>query len=128
MGCKITIMKRFFLVMLIGVILGSCSKDQLTDNDNIKEWTSNLDADAQIRYQLRLAFGKTLAAALKEPELRRYFKEKSLIEGDSIYNELVFKLIKNDILPSGKSVKQLIAQYEDSEVKDIFGTSLLDIM
>ncbi|MEZ4977658.1 MAG: hypothetical protein R2802_14045, partial [Flavobacteriaceae bacterium] len=78
-------------------------------------------------YEMRLAFGKTLARALIEPELRNYIKEKS-VYNDTIFNELVFSLIKHDKLPSGKTISELLYDYEDEEVKSLFGDSLQEIL
>ena len=40
----------------------------------------------------------------------------------------MFALIKNDKLPSGKTVAQLLFEYEDEEIKSLFGDSLQEVL
>ncbi len=102
----------------------SCQTDAIINQSNIATWTKDLPAQNKDLYQIRLAFGKTLATALKEEELRTFIKTKSIIPGEKIYQELVYALIKDEKLPSGKTVKALLQSYEDAEIKELFGSTL----
>ena len=108
------------------ILIASCSKDDFSSDRNIVAWAENSNPNFKDLTQIRLAFGKSVARALGEQEFRAYIKEKSTIPGEKIYNELLFALIKDDILPSGRTVAQLIQAHEDDEVKEIFGETLMD--
>ena len=112
----------FFII----AILFSCQKENIRNDKNIAAWTQHIPEQNRDLYQIRLAFGKTLAKALKERELRDFIKQQSKIQGERIYKELVFALIKDEVLPSGKTVMQVIRDHEDSEVKALFGETLMD--
>jgi hypothetical protein len=114
-------------LLLIGIVFFiSCSKNDFSDERNIASWTEHVPTQNRDLYQIRLAFGKTLAAALKEKELRAFIKQKSIITGEKVYQELVYALIKDEKLPSGKTVAQVIQANEDAEVKELYGETLLD--
>jgi hypothetical protein len=117
-------MRYLFLFLMVTNL--SCSKDEIPVTKNIVGWTDDVPAQNRDLYKIRLAFGKTIASALKEQELRDYIKQKSIMPDKQIFQELLFTLIKDDVLPSGKTVLQLIKQYEDAEVKELFGETLLD--
>lgn len=104
----------------------SCQTDTIINQSNIATWTKDLPAQNKDLYQIRLAFGKTLAAALKEEELRNFIKTNSILPGEKVYQELVYALIKDEKLPSGRTVAQVIHAHEDAEVKELFGETLLD--
>mgnify|MGYP000187351437 CR=1 FL=1 len=108
------------------ILIASCSKDDFSSDRNIVAWAENSNPNFKDLTQIRLAFGKSVARALGEQEFRAYIKEKSTIPGEQIYHELLFALIKDDILPSGRTVAQLIQAHEDDEVKEIFGETLMD--
>ena len=108
------------------ILIASCSKDDFSSDRNIVAWAENSNPNFKDLTQIRLAFGKSVARALGEQEFRAYIKEKSTIPGEQIYHELLFALIKDDILPSGRTVAQLIQAHEDDEVKEIFGEILMD--
>ena len=112
----------FFLI----AILFSCQKENINNDKNIAAWTQHIPEQNRDLYQIRLAFGKTLAKALKERELRDFIKQQSKIQGERIYKELVFALIKDEVLPSGKTVMQVVREHEDCEVKELFGETLMD--
>lgn len=114
-------------LLLIGIVFFiSCTKNDFSDDRNITSWTEHIPTQNRDLYQIRLAFGKTLAAALKEKELRAFIKQKSIIPGEKVYQELVYALIKDEKLASGKTVAQVIQAHEDVEVKELFGETLLD--
>ena len=121
-------MKFSTLILFMACLFFSCSKTDFSEQRNITNWTKDISPDIKQRYELRLAFGKALAAAMCESELRQYIKEKSIIPGENIYSELVFGIIKDDVLPSGRTVGQVIKQYEDAEVKELFGEGLQDVL
>ncbi len=112
----------FFLI----AILFSCQKENINNDKNIAAWTQHIPEQNRDLYQIRLAFGKTLAKALKDRELRDFIKQQSKIPGERIYKELVFGLIKDEVLPSGKTVMQVVREHEDCEVKELFGETLMD--
>ena len=114
------------LVPLAIILLNSCSKGDFSEDRNIALWTNDIPAQNRNLFQIRLAFGKTLAAALKDRELRVFLKQRSKIPGERMYEELVFALIKDEKLPSGKTVGETIKIYEDDEVKELFGEALLE--
>jgi hypothetical protein len=121
-------MKFSTLILFTVCLFFSCSKTDFSEQRNIANWTKDISPEIKERFDLRLAFGKSLAAALREEELRQYIKEKSIVPNENIYAELVFGMIKDDVLPSGKTVAQVIKQYEDAEVKELFGEGLQDIL
>lgn len=119
-------MNQFNNLLIIILFLSSCQIEEISDIKNIASWTEHIPAQNRDLYQIRLAFGKTFAAALREKELREFVKQKSKIPGERIYQELVYALIKDAVLPSGTTVKQIISRHEDSEVKELFGDTLMD--
>jgi len=116
-------LKIFLLTLLL---VSSCHQDELTNQKSIASWSEKAPSSIKDLFKIRLAFGKTVAAALREKEFRDFIKQKSVIPDKQIFQELLFALVKDDVLPSGKSVSQLIRQYEDAEVKELFGETLMD--
>ncbi|MEZ4910729.1 MAG: hypothetical protein R2774_07690 [Saprospiraceae bacterium] len=117
---------NFFVFSALLISILSCAKYEIAVTENIVGWTADVSAQLKDLYQIRLAFGKTVAAALKEKELREFIKQKSQIPEERTFHELVFSLIKDEVLPSGKTVMQVIREHEDSEVKELFGETLMD--
>lgn len=116
-------MKYVTFTFLLFII--SCSKADFSTEHKINDLVAGFEPETQYRTKLRLAFGKAVALALGEKEFRDYIKDKSRKQGSLVFEELVFILIKDDILPSGRTVAQVIQDNEDSEVKSLFADDLI---
>jgi hypothetical protein len=84
-------------------------KNDFSDDRVILESVENIKIEKD-RYILRLCFGKTVARALDERELRDYIKNQSRKPAKQVFEHLIYQSIKNDLLPSGKTVEQLLRQ------------------
>ena len=68
---------KFILFVIVCIHLVSCSKDEYIDSLPRIQQLSLIGKENSRRFEMRLAFGKALAAALVEPELRNFIKAKS---------------------------------------------------
>ncbi|MFN8339004.1 MAG: hypothetical protein U0T36_08280 [Saprospiraceae bacterium] len=71
-------MRYLFLFLMVTNL--SCSKDEIPVTKNIVGWTDDVPAQNRDLYKIRLAFGKTIASALKEQELRDYINKRALCQ------------------------------------------------
>jgi hypothetical protein len=117
--------KNFYLLLLLIAAFQSCMKNDFSDDRVIMESVENIKIEKDL-YILRLCFGKTVARALAEKEFRDYIKNQSRKPDKHVFEYLIYQRIKKDLLPSGKTVEQLLRQYVDEEVRDILGESMFD--
>jgi len=116
---------RYFIFFLV-LILVSCYKDLVNKQYTIKDWTQSMTSDLKLKTELRLGFGKAVANAFGNQAFRKYFHDISIKGQDSMFNEILFAVHKDDIVENGKTVAQIIGESADSEVRGIFGDSLVE--
>jgi hypothetical protein len=107
------------IVASLIILLTACSKDKVLDAPNLIATQSNSSAriaeeDQQI---MRKEFGLALAKALKESkELRILLKRKALEMIDEDY-DVLFALIRDEVLVDKLSVKDLFAKHLKNKVR-----------
>lgn len=105
-------MKRCAFVL--GLLLASCS-DESSRNDADPSDPTVVSAQKARRDELKTTFGRALATALADsPSLRQTLKQEALKMFDRDY-DVLYALIKDSRLSDGKTVRELLAGYLESE-------------
>lgn len=103
----------------------SCNKDSL-DSGGIEGVTSSLEGPANLTAKRRLAFGKSLAYALRHKSLREYILRHSTAPGETHFKEIIFNLHKDSIVSGDLTLSQLIKASADNEINSLFGDNLIE--
>lgn len=113
---------------ILFLFLGACKKDCNPTNIPITITTLTEDFVDETQYlmQLRLAFGKTVANALAFEGFRTYILEKSKLNTDNFFNEILFATYQNDEITPNVTMKNFLENAIDEEVRTLFGASFLD--
>jgi len=124
-------MKRFYIyvILFFSLIVISCRDEVLPYSyENISSVTSDYSGELLFKTQLRLAFGKAFANALKNIEFRIYIKGKSKENTTKYFNELLFSTLESDIVFDSKTFGDYVKEGIDDEIKKLFGDSLVDMV
>ncbi|SEL32076.1 hypothetical protein [Parapedobacter koreensis] len=103
----------FFFAITLYVFASSCSKENISGIDNNNQTDVDLNSD----YYANTLFGKALAKALNNKEIREIIKEESLKKFDKDHDVLVQK-IKDYKLSTNEAFLDAIADYSEVSKTD----------
>jgi hypothetical protein len=92
-------------MMLVSLFVFSCEKKVDLEPDAASTTSSLRDGE-----ELRKYFAKALVKALQEKEVREFLKAEALEKYDGDY-DVLYALVKNKKLASGKTFEQTLASY-----------------
>jgi hypothetical protein len=116
----------FLLLCLVCCLHISCKKDLLEGGKSIEEHANLLGAVDADFFKLRAALAKTVARAFCDEAFRTYFKREFCMLTENHYKELLLSQHLDDVVNSeGTTLKQLLEDNMDKEVKGLFGDELL---
>lgn len=104
----------------------ACNKDSLEGDSVIAGYAGVLPLESAELFKMRAAFAKTVARALCDDDFRKYFKNNFCEAKDNHYKELFFALhIGDKVKPNGTTLRALLEQNMDDEVKELFDDKLI---
>ncbi len=120
-------MKSILVITLLMFTLVSCNKEKIPfTQKSINSLTSEVNEENKYLTQLRLSFAKVVANAFEDIEFREYINKVSRENTDSFFNEIVFAIHKDDKVIGDKSLKTILEEAADKEIKSLLGANFID--
>lgn len=121
-------MRYIFLFILAAICIfhNACKRDSLEGGSVIADYAGMLHSDDAELFKIRAAFAKTVARTMCDDDFRRYFKSNFCEVKDNHYKELLFSLhLEDKVKPDGTTLRTLLEQNTDDEVKGLFDHTLI---
>jgi hypothetical protein len=104
-------LNKLGLLMAATLLLSSCKEESNEISPDLGGQTNTTSAG------LRNAFANSLAKALNEEEVRDFLKTEALRKYDGD-NDIVYSLVKDKVLPSGRTFEDILIKYSSKSEND----------